>query len=518
MPIGPEMPTTEDIQVIAERFGLRFSPDQLKGHRSLVEGAVKSCRFIDVMPERKPPVKYPRDSGWRPAPDDNPFNGWFWRCNIEGSGKGPLKGKRIAVKDVVSVAGLPMANGSRVLEGFIPDVDATIVTRILDAGGTLVGKTACEDFSGSGGGHTCSMGPVQNPRKPTHSPGGSSNGSAVVLVTGDADLAIGADQGGSIRMPSAWSGVYGLKPTYGLVPYTGCAGIEMTIDHLGPMATDTEGLARLLSVIAGPDPLDPRQRGILPPKHGYDYLKTLNGGVKGKKIAVLKQGFGHDGLDVGFPPSSESVDKHVKTSIDKFRKLGATVEEVSIPLHLDAYHIWLIILIVGGAEGMLKGAGLGTNWSGFYHTNLGETLARGLKTRINNLSATTKSMLLTSEFLRDESFGRYYWKAQNLRQTVVDAYDKVLGDYDFIAMPTMPFTATPLVDRDASPEDTVAGALNMLRNTCVADLTGHPAISIPCGLEDGLPIGLMLTGRHLDDAGLLGASAAFEGLEDWQKM
>jgi amidase len=141
-----------------------------------------------------------------------------------------------------------------------------------------------------------------------------------------------------------------------------------------------------------------------------------------------------------------------------------------------------------------------------------------LRSRINDLPATAKSVLLAGEYIQREYLGRYYWKAQNLRHLVGEAYNKALSSYDMIAMPTTPFTATPMVGRDASIEDTVGSALNMLRNTCVADLTGHPSISIPCGMQDDLPFGMMLTAKHLDEATLLNASAAFEGLGDWKKM
>ncbi|MDF1599174.1 amidase [Mesorhizobium sp. YIM 152430] len=518
MPVGPEMPSIDMLADIAAGFGMDIADDELASYRALAAGTVNACRFLETLPEKRLPVKYARDAGWRPALQDNPQNGWYWRCNIEGSGKGVLKGLNVAIKDAVCIAGLPMMNGSRVLEGFVPDVDATIVTRILDAGGTIVGKTNCEDFSFSGAGHTCSHGPVGNPHRPSHNPGGSSNGSAVVIVNGDADVAIGGDQGGSIRLPASWSGCYGLKPTYGLVPYTGCAMIETTIDHVGPMARDTEGLARLLTAIAGLDPEDPRQRGVIGLDYKPDYLAALKKGVKGRKIAIVREGFGQDGADVGFPPASKEVDRRVAQAARRFETLGATVEEISLPMHLDGFHLWNVIITLGSAEFMLKGSGLGSNWKGFYNTNLGEALARGLKSRINDLPATAKSVLLTGEYLQREYLGRYYWKAQNLRHHLNAAYDDALSRYDMLAMPTTPFPATEMAGRDASVLDTVSSALNMLRNTCIADVTGHPSISIPCGMEDGLPFGLMLTAGQLQDATLLAASAAFEGLGDWKSM
>ena len=188
------------------------------------------------------------------------------------------------------MAGLPIMNGARVLEGYVPIIDATIVTRLLDAGATIVGKPACADFSG--GGHTSGYGPVRNPRKPTHAPGGSSKGSAAALAAGDVAMAIGGDQGGSIRIPASWFGVVGHKTTYGLIPYTGCLAIEMTLDHIGPMANNVENTARMLSVLVGPDPLDPRQRGTIPEDYVQDYMPAIGAGCEGIRIGVLSEGFG----------------------------------------------------------------------------------------------------------------------------------------------------------------------------------------------------------------------------------
>ena len=167
-------------------------------------------------------------------------------------------------------------------------IDATIVTRMLDAGGTIVGKTHCEYFCFSGGSHTCAAGAVHNPHKMGYSSGGSSSGSAVVVATGEVDMAIGGDQGGSIRIPAAFSGIYGMKGTHGLVPYTGVMPIEITIDHTGPMTRNVRDNALLLEVLAGPDGLDPRQGT---PKVA-NYTEALGGGVKGLRIGVVKEGFG----------------------------------------------------------------------------------------------------------------------------------------------------------------------------------------------------------------------------------
>src|SRR5262249_25149589 len=166
-----------------------------------------------------PEVKYPRTPGYRPEGAENPHNAWYVKTTVKGAPGGKLTGKTVVLKDNICLAGVPMMNGASTLEGYVPDVDATIVTRILDAGGTIVGKAHCEYFCFSGGSHTNATGPVHNPRKPGYSAGGSSSGSAALVAAGEADMAIGGDQGGSIRIPAAYCGIYGMKPTHGPRPY-----------------------------------------------------------------------------------------------------------------------------------------------------------------------------------------------------------------------------------------------------------------------------------------------------------
>ncbi|KMO27438.1 amidase family protein, partial [Methylobacterium aquaticum] len=192
-------------------------------------------------------------------PEENPLGAWYWKSEVKGAETGTLTGKTVALKDNVALAGVPMMNGASTLEGFVPASDATIVTRMLDAGATILGKAVCEHFCLSGGSHTSDPGPVHNPHRMGYSAGGSSSGSAALVASGAVDLAIGGDQGGSIRIPASYCGIYGMKPTHGLVPYTGVMPIETTIDHTGPMTASVADNALLLEVLAGADGLDPRQ-------------------------------------------------------------------------------------------------------------------------------------------------------------------------------------------------------------------------------------------------------------------
>ena len=497
-------PSIEELRRAAEAYHMRLTDEDLAAYRNLMDEAIVSYRRVDELREPKLPVQYPRTTGYRPAPEENPFNAWYWRCSIKGAPSGALAGKRVAIKDNVCVAGIPMMNGTCVLEGYVPDVDATIVTRILDAGGEIAGKSVCESLCLSCSSHTADTGPTHNPHKRGYSAGGSSSGSAALLAAGAVDLAIGGDQGGSIRMPASFCGVFGLKPTYGLVPYTGIFPIELTLDHTGPMARTAADCARLLEVIAGLDGLDPRPPTNLQPEA---YSQGLTGEVRGLRLGIVREGFGWPGL------SEIDVDAGVREATQRFTKVGATVREVSIPLHRDAIHIWRPIAIEGTTMLMVRGNGMGTNWKGYYNTSLLDAYARGRRARATELSESTKLTVLLGHFMQDYYDGRYYAKAQNLARTLKAAYDAALQECDVLVMPTTPMKATPLPPLDAPREEIIRRALEVLPNTCPFDVTGHPAMSVPCGMSQGLPLGMMLIGRSWEDGTVLRAAHAFEQVQ-----
>ncbi|MBI4609643.1 MAG: amidase [Candidatus Rokubacteria bacterium] len=410
----------------------------------------------------------------------------------------------MAIKDNVCVAGIPMMNGSNVLEGFVPDQDATIVTRILDAGGEIAGKAVCEHLCFSGGSHTSDTGPVLNPHDPKRSAGGSSSGSAALVVAGECDMAMGGDQGGSIRIPSSYSGAFGLKPTNGLVPYTGIFPIELTLDHTGPIARSAADCALLLEVIAGPDGLDPRQSAGV---RVETYTRALTGDARGLRIGIVREGFGWPGA------SEPDVDKMVRDAAQRLTRAGATVEEISVPLHRDGIHIWNAIAVEGATNLMVRDNCMGTKWKGHYVTPLMEFYARARRARANDLSETVKLVVLLGQYMQDNYHGRYYAKAQNLGRTLRAAYDEALRQVDLLVMPTTPMKATLLPPPNASREEYVARALEMIPNTCPFDVTGHPAMNVPAGMSGGLPVGMMLLGRHWEDGTVLRAAHAFERIK-----
>lgn len=320
-------------------------------------------------------------------------------------------------------------------------------------------------------------------------------------------MAIGGDQGGSIRMPSSFCGIYGMKATHGLVPYTGVMPIELTIDHTGPMTASVSDNALMLEVLAGPDGLDPRQHAGQTAK---PYTELMKEGVKGLKIGIVTEGF-------GWPQSSEAVNDKVRKAAQWFTRLGASVSEISVPMHSVGPAIWLPIAAEGATQQMMKDNGHGFNWKGLYVTSMVDHHA-GWKERADELSETLKITMVLGEYFIKHYRGHYYAKAQNLSRQLTQAYDAVLAEVDLLLMPTLPITSTPIPKPGAPIEEVIQRAFEVLPNTCAFDITGHPAMSLPCGLVDGLPVGMQLVAKHYDEATIYRAAYAFEQAGDWKSI
>ncbi len=501
-------PTADQMHDIVDSLHFNMSQGEVAEYLDVLEATFQAYDRINELPDYLPAVRYPRTPGYRPGANENPLNAWAVKTEVRGAAHGPLSGKRIVLKDNICLAGVPMMNGASTLEGYVPDIDATVVTRILDAGGTIVGKAHCEYFCLSGGSHTSALGPVHNPYKRGYSAGGSSSGCGALVGAGEVEMAIGGDQGGSVRMPAAYSGCYGMKATHGLVPYTGVMPIEATIDHAGPMTTNVADNALLLEVIAGTDALDPRQYN--PPVEKYNFTSFLGRGVSGMRIGLLTEGF-------GWPASEPDVDEKVRQAADRLRGAGAIVEPVSIPMHLDGGAIWTPIALEGLTAQMMHGNGMGFNWKGLYTTSLLDAHANW-RARADELSRTLKISMLAGEYFIKHHRGHFYAKAQNLGRLLRKTYDDALMRFDLIMMPTLPMKATPLPAANAPLGLYCQRAFEMLPNTCPFDVTGHPAMSIPCGMSDGLPIGMMLVGKRFNEGTIYRAAQAFEQLGDWRNF
>jgi amidase len=313
-------------------------------------------------------------------------------------------------------------------------------------------------------------------------------------------MAVGGDQGGSIRIPSSFCGTVGHKPTWGLVPYTGAFPIELTIDHLGPITRTVADAALMLGVLAGPDGLDPRQPSAL--QH-VDYLEALSESTDGLRVGLVTEGFGH-------PNSDHDVDASVRAAAELLRSAGLKVDEISIPWHLDAMHVWNVIATEGATHQMIAGNAYGMNYKGLYDPELIAHYHRYRLERGAQLSKTVKLVAMSGRHTFEHSGGSYYAMAQNLAPQLRAAYDAALSEFDVLVMPTLPYAAREIPGADADLGTYLDTALSMIVNTAPFDITGHPACSVPADQVGGLPTGMMIVGRHFDDATVLRVAHTYE--------
>jgi amidase len=490
-------PTEREVRELGEQLHLDLTDAEVTAFRERIADGLDAYQTVREHAGSPKPSPDREVEGGRRVAYEDPYNAWITRCEVQTAETGALAGWDIAVKDNVAVAGVEMTCGSHVLEGYVPASDATVVTRLLAAGGRVVGKTNMDDMAFTGNGHSSAFGPTLNPHDPEYLSGGSSGGSAIAVAEGEADLGVGADQGGSIRVPAAWCGVVGHKPTHGLVPYTGIAGIENTIDHVGPLTTDVETTGRALSVMAGKDPGDPRQPDEVP----VSQYTGLDGGAEDLTVGVLEEGFTR-------PEAEAPVNERVREGLDALEAAGATVEPVSLPLHDDAADIYTVAL-AEGTVAAFRGEGVGHNWQGWYNTDWVETFGKFRRAQGGDFPPSYKYNLLLGAYTGDQYHSAYYARAMNLRQELTAAYDDLLAEVDVLAMPTTPQLPNKYVP-DQDIHAFLDDAWGCLANTCPFNATGHPALSVPVEPGDGLSVGVMFVGEHFADRRVLEAGRALE--------
>jgi amidase len=503
-------PTADDVRSIATELGLHLRDDEVVVFQQL---ATEQLEGLDAFlqsrgEEERPPMLFPeRAPGRRSSATEDPANAWLWRCEI-GGGEGLLAGKTVSFKDHIAVAGIPLTFGTRAMDGFVPDFDATVVTRVLAEGGTVTGKNTHHGFGGlrSMAGQLGDYWDAVNPHDPTRQTGGSSSGGAVAVAIGDVDIAFGGDQGGSVRHPAAYCGVVGIKPTFGLISHMGAAyGGDPSIDHIGPLARTVEDAATALQAVAGYDGYDPRQDRYVPER--IDVLGRLHDGVEGIRVGVLEEGFSE--------PIQPEVRDGVRATVEGLRSAGALVKPVSIPEHPE-------ILAAAGAlqsEGYraARATGvLGTGARTHYPAALIAAVDRVWTQEADQMATYMKLSWIVGELSRRSFHGAVYAKAQNLRPGLTRAYDRALTDVDLLALPTCPTVAPPVPDRVPFAEgwrrelDVPVRVGPSYRNLQQFSYTGHPSVAVPCGVADGLPYSLQLVGRHFEDPLVLRAALAVQ--------
>lgn len=491
-------PRAEEIQDYARRHHIVLGDDEAGELVPILAQLMTQIDVIDELTEPPaPPLRHTdRDPGHAPASGEDPHNALTRVCRVSGAPEGSLHGTTAVVKDSIAVAGVPMTYGSRMLPVFTPWEDAVAVERILDEGATIVGKTNMENM-GWGSGQASAFGSVRNPVDPEFTTGGSSSGSAAAVAAGDVDFALGADEAGSIRIPSAMCGLVGMKGTHGLVPSYGMTYFDHTLDHIGPITRDIELNARVLNAIAGSDPRDPQwKRSTTPP---VDCTGELDAGVDGLVFRVVEEALAW---------SSDGMREAFERGCDRLRAAGARVETVSFPLWEVAWTIETTLLAFSSTV-MLESGGSGYFHLGRIDPNAVATMASQARNSPRDLPVMLQINLLMAEHLRDHYLGVHYAKAQNLRLELTRQIDDAL-DGAMLLTPTTPNVADARVPRRHSfPEIVEAVGGDSVLNTCPMDITGHPALTVPCGrAEHDLPAGIQIVGGRFSEATLYRAGRA----------
>ncbi len=511
------VPDLDEVMSVAKELGIHLGAEEAGLYRKhLLELLSQFDSFVQArLEEPIPPiVSAARTPGYRPSPEEDPLNAWTWKCRIEAAAGGVLDGKTVSYKDHIAVAGMPMSLGCFALEGFVSDFDATVVTRVLQAGGTIIGKNVMNGLSGGfgTGGAIGDYGRPLNPHHHEHVTGGSSSGSAAAVAAGEVDISFGGDQGGSIRIPAAFCGIIGHKPTFGLVSHFGIGfGSDQSIDYTGPMTRTVADAAAALQATAGYDPYDPRQTREVPTR--LDMLDRLAEGVAGLRIGVLQEGFDEAEADVR---------DLVLAAVDVLARTGADASKVSIPAH-HAIRTAQTALTGEGALVLFRTGFFGAFTRTYYPASLIAAINKLWASQADVLAPRTKLSLIAAELSRRNYHGRVYAKAQNVRPTYIKAYDAALADVDVLVMPTCVMTAPkshrPSSYLEAVEDNLMAMTRGFSRNTQPFNYTGHPALALPVGKSSaGLPVSMQLVGRFFDDPLLLRVAHAYQHATDWDKI
>jgi len=408
----------------------------------------------------------------------------------------PLWGVPIAMKDNICVEGMEVTCASNILKGFISPYNATVVEKLLNAGAVIYGQTNQDEFAFGSSCETSCYGPTRNPRDPERVPGGSSGGSAAAVADHTAIAALGSDTGGSIRQPAAFCGVVGIKPTYGRVSRYGLIAFASSLDQIGPITKDVRDAALLLGVIAGHDPKDSTTANV----PVDDYVSYLGKPVKGMKVGVFK-----DSELQGLQPAVRKF-AH-EEAITKLKSLGAEIVEISLPHMKHSVEVYYIVAPSEASSNLARFDGVRFG----HRSKSSQTLLELFESsRGEGFGAEAKRRIILGTYsLSSGYYDAYYLKAMKVRTLIRRDFEDAFKKVDFIMTPTSPTTAFKLGAKSSDPLEMYLSDIF----TIAANLAGVPAISIPCGEEAGLPIGLQFMGRPFEEGKLFQIAQAFEGVQ-----
>jgi len=422
-------------------------------------------------------------------------------ARIAAGEAGSLTGIPLLHKDIFCTAGIKTSCGSRMLDNFEAPYDATVVRRLNEAGMVMLGKTNMDEFAMGSSNETSFYGPVQNPWKADHVPGGSSGGSAAAVAARLAAAATGTDTGGSIRQPAALCGLTGIKPTYGRISRYGMIAFASSLDQAGPMTRTVEDAALMLTAMCGFDPLDSTSIE----RDSEDFHANLGGSLEGLTLGLPREYFG-EGLD-------SEVAQVVQTAAAELEKLGATLKEISLPntgLAIPAYYV------VAPAEASSNLARFDGVRYGYRCDNPDDLLDLYCRSRAEGFGREVKRRIMIGTYaLSSGYYDAYYLKAQQVRRQIRDDFQNAFDEVDAILGPT---TQAPAFKINEKTDDPVSMYLNDIY-TVSANLAGLPALSLPAGFSNsGLPIGMHLVGNHFSESRLLNIGHRYQQVSDWHQQ